>query len=59
MLKKITVNLAGSLYQRENTPVFVLRDGAEVPNERLLNARFHHNKLVFGFAYTSLIVVSS
>jgi len=51
MLKKVIANLAGSLYQREASPTFVLQDGVLVPNETLVNARHHNGKLVFDQGY--------
>jgi len=53
MLKKVTASLAGSLYQREASPTFVLQDGVLVPNEILVNARHHNGKLVFDQGYES------
>jgi len=51
MLKKVIASLAGSLYQRETSPTFILQDGVLVPNEILVNARHHNGKLVFDQGY--------
>ena len=51
MLKKVIASLAGSLYQREASPTFILQDGVLVPNETLVNARHHNGKLVFDQGY--------
>jgi hypothetical protein len=53
MLKKITASLAGSLYQREASPTFVLQDGVIIPNENLVNTRHHNGKLVFDYGFSS------